>query len=534
MLAFAALTGCSAPAGGDQLTHVRSGGLVVMALDAEPVSLNPLVAGDVASVRAYAPMFPNLYQVDSHQVVTADLAVDLPELSPDGLQWTVRLRAGARWSDGKPMNAADVVYTVQTEANPDLDTRAVFDWSNLASVQRVDDQTVRFTLRTTDAAFLADQLVMPIVPQHVLAPIDIKKMSEGIYGSTPSVTGGPFTFVRRAEGVAIDLKANPGYYGGRPVVDSLREVIVRDPMSAADALANAQLTWDQGLTAAAADRVRGTVGVRVQAYTDLGYHDLRFNTRAGRPFADTAARQAVAYSMDRDALVRAVTGARGRTLWGDISPTSWAYDGSATIKYRMDPGRSAELLRGAGWAAGDDGILARQAQRFSVPLYYELGDARDADAARRVAQGLHRLGIDATPRELTRFGLRARLTSGDFDLAIASSGFGLDPDEAGVLRAGAAPGPAYNGTGYSDPALDALLDRERGIHLENYAATRAARKVVFSDIQRHLGTNLPVLQLWADTRYQGVNDTLGGLDDLGSQADQDRNSRLFAGLFLRS
>jgi ABC-type transport system substrate-binding protein len=138
---------------------------------------------------------------------------------------------------------------------------------------------------------------------------------------------------------------------------------------------------------------------------------------------------------------------------------------------------------------------------------------------------------------MSRFGLQDRLAKGDFDIALASSGLGLDPDEYEVLHDPARGDPlpsGYNGTGYADPALEALLLKERGLHLESDAATRAARKAVFDDIQRNLGTNLPVIHLWADTRYQGFNTTLGGIDGAGNEADQDRNSRLYAGLFLRS
>ncbi|MFN2463149.1 MAG: ABC transporter substrate-binding protein [Candidatus Dormibacteria bacterium] len=531
-----ALAACGPAGAGDQPTHARTGGLVILALDAEPGSLNPLVAGDVSSVRAYSPMFPNLYQVDAHQVVSPDLAAAMPEISASGLDWTVRLRPGARWSDGKPMGADDVVYTVQTEANPDLDTRARFDWSPLAAVTRVDDTTVRFTLKAPDAAFLAEQLVMPVVPRHVLAQVDIKKMSQGIFGSTPSVSGGPFKFVRRTEGLGIELRANPVYYGGRAVIDTLREIIVRDPLSAADALANAQLTWDQGLTAAAADRVRGTVGVRVTSYPDLGLHDLRFNTRPGRLFGDVPTRQAVALTFDREALVRAATGGRGSAAWGFVSPTSWAFDSAAVTRYRQDTARATALLRGAGWAAGADGILARQAQRLSTSLVFEQGDPHVKDAARRVADSLRKVGIQVRPEELSRFGLQDRLARGDFDLALGSTGLGLDPDLSDFLTAPVdpAPGSAYSGTGYADPGLLALLQRERGLTLATYAATRSARREVFAEIERNLGVNLPSIPLWTDTRYQGVNTTLGGLDGAGNEADQDRNSRLFANLFLRS
>ena len=106
---------------------------MVWALDADAQSLNPFVAGDVPSVRAWAFIFPNLYQADANLNVTPDLADGMPTISADSKTWTVKLRKNAKWSDGTPITADDVVMTVNMQNNPNLDTDAAFDWSGLAT-----------------------------------------------------------------------------------------------------------------------------------------------------------------------------------------------------------------------------------------------------------------------------------------------------------------------------------------------------------------------------------------------------------------
>src|SRR3982074_1280233 len=98
-----------------------NGGTLVYALDADAQTLNPFEAGDVPSVRAFQFMFPNLYQADKNLNIPPDLADGLPTISSDHLTWTVKIRTGAKWSDGSAITADDVVKTYQIQADANLD-----------------------------------------------------------------------------------------------------------------------------------------------------------------------------------------------------------------------------------------------------------------------------------------------------------------------------------------------------------------------------------------------------------------------------
>src|ERR1700716_765397 len=93
----------SSPANGAPLTA---------AIGADPASLNRFLASDSASLRASAPLFPNLYQANPDLSVSPDLAESMPVLSSDHKQWTVKLRRNARWSDGRAIVADDVLSHV--------------------------------------------------------------------------------------------------------------------------------------------------------------------------------------------------------------------------------------------------------------------------------------------------------------------------------------------------------------------------------------------------------------------------------------
>jgi len=238
--------------------------------------------GDVSSSRAIQFLFPNLYQADKNLGIVPDLADGMPTVSSDLKTWTVKIKTGARWSDGSPITANDVVKTVQIQANPNLDTDASFDWSPLTDpvtgVTAKDDHTVVFTLNTTFAPFLAVNLAGFIAPAAVYGSIDPAKMRT-FEQDHPTVTGGPFLFTSRTAGQEIDLAANPSYYAGKPHIAKIVEKIITNTTAAAQAVINGDVNWDPEVNGAAIDTVTAATGISSYVYADLAYYDVRFNDR---------------------------------------------------------------------------------------------------------------------------------------------------------------------------------------------------------------------------------------------------------------
>lgn len=231
---LAAACGTSTPS----TSTVKNGGTLTWALDADAQSLNPFVAGDVPSVRAYAPLFPSLYVADKNLNVIPDLADGMPSISADKKVWTVKLRKDAKWSDGTPITADDVVMTVNLQNNPNLDTDAAFDWGKLDNVAKVDANTVKFTLTDVFAPFLANNLLGFVAPAEVYGKIDPAKQRTDPVALNPTVTGGPYKFVSRIPGQSITYAANLTYYLGRPHYDKMVASVITDATAATNAIVN--------------------------------------------------------------------------------------------------------------------------------------------------------------------------------------------------------------------------------------------------------------------------------------------------------
>lgn len=511
-LSILLLAGCSGPF---STPGPVQGGTLYIALSSDPASLNPLVANDPVSELAYAPLFPLLYTLGPNLSPAPDLASALPTVTDSGRTLTIPLRSEARWSDGMPITADDVVYTVNTERDAQLATGAVFDWSPLVSIAKVDAHTVAVSLQHADAGFTADNLVTPIVPAHVLGKVAPAAMSSAPFNDAPTVTGGPFTFASRVTGKTVALNANARYYGGRPHVDHVVDVIGTSQAALPGDLASGSISWAPVLSPDVATEAVTTSGVSVFSYVDTAVVALQFNVRPGHVFADAAVRRALASSVDHAQVVdQATAGDQAYPVWDYIDQNSWAEHSSAETTYAHDPAHARSLLRGDGWTL--NGLAAtRDGQTLGAQLLYPSDDQARASAARLMAEQARGAGFALVPAPLSEAAFAAALQSGQFDAALVSMPTGADPDPSVLLRTGG----ALNAGGYSDPALDTLLDAETDATPTQTETAEQVRAPIFQQIEQTVTGDLPLFFLWAPRVFTGFNATVGGVGGLGPQLD---------------
>jgi peptide/nickel transport system substrate-binding protein len=521
----------------------RNGGTLTVAIGADPATLNRFLAADAASLRASAPLFPNLYQANPDLSVSPDLAESMPVLSADKKQWTVKLRANARWSDGRKVVADDVIATVAIQRNPALVTDVVFDWTMLDKAEKVDDRTVRFTLTQPYAPFLANSLVTFVAPAHIYGALDVGRMAADPISRQPAVTGGPFKFDKRTTD-EVDLSANDDYYAGRPHFDRMVLKFIPDAGTAASAVANGDVSWEPDLSSAALLKLQGASGPVVRKYPDLSFYDVRFNDRPDHLFGDKLVRQAFAHAISKEALVKKVTGGNGTPLWGDIAPQSWAFDPSATVKYKFDVSLARRLMQQAGWQPGPDGIAVKAGKRFSTRFYVRSDAPTRVTAAGLVAAQARSIGMELVPTPVPYYNPADKssffdpLKKGEYDIAFSGFASGLDPDQYRVFHSSQLKperNPAgFNWTGYQSPVLDQLIEQERTTVLAGDSQTRVARRKIFSQIEKLLSEDVVTYFMWADDNGQAFSPNVVGIGGQSLlQVDYGRNVRLFSDWYLQ-
>ncbi len=498
-LTLLALAACSRPSAGPQTRNVLH-----FAIAADPLSLNPLfLHPDASSVELQLARlaFEPFVDLDAAGKPVPALLDRIPTLanggiSADGRTIVYHLRAGVRWTDGRPVTSADVLFTLHAildPRNPVLSTQG-YDLIDRASAP--DAHTVVFHLRHAWAPAALSYFSYGTTPQFVL-PAHVLQGRGGLaqspFNAAPTVSDGPYAFVSWQRGSGLRYRANPRYWRGVPAIDRLDVRVVADPGTNLVMLRSGALDWNliapvQYATVAHDPRLSFvTTPTAVVAA-------LVFNT-AHAPLDDPKIRRAIAMSIDRNAISSKITLGK-YPVTNVLQPQfSWAYD-RKIAQPGYDPRAADALFDAAGWPRGSDGMR----RRAGVPLrltYVQFPESMTGVRVATVVQAeLRERGIDASIKSVSNAQLflpkSGTLASGNFDLAYIPFTMGSDPDASYVLRCGA----PSNYMRWCDAQVDRLEARALA------SVSQSERAALYARIGAIVARDVPLLYLFnADYIY---------------------------------
>ncbi len=339
--------------GGDTFTFGRGG---------DSVQLDPAVVTDGESFRVTGQILEALYQYEPGTTKPIPALAEECVSNEEATEWTCTLRQGVKFHDGTDFNADAVIFNYDRwhyTDNPYHPDSQVFEYyeymwggfddnSIIASVEKVDDYTVKFVLTDSLAPFLAN-LAMDMFA--ISSPTAIEAAGED-YGlpSTGAVGTGPFTFVEWVEGDSITLAANPDYWGGAPTVDTVILRVIADDsarflaLQAGDIQGFEQAVVEDLETAEASDDLY----VMTRPALNTGY--LAFSYRVVE-FQDPLVREAFAHAINREGLIENFYGAYGEPATNFLPPLIWGHN-DAVEDWTYDPELSRQLLAEAGFPDG--------------------------------------------------------------------------------------------------------------------------------------------------------------------------------------
>lgn len=387
------------------------------------------------------------------------------EPSEDFRTWTVTLREGVRWHDGTPFTAADVAFTFEyfaADGGPGRYGHHVYDHPVLESASVIDDATVQITFQDPVTTFkLLPGGDVPILPKHVWEGVTDPRAD----ATSLPVGTGPYTMVDYNPGVSYRLEANPDYFLGAPLVDTLVMPVVRDAQAAFAGLQTGELDFvTRNLPAPLVPRVQENEELSVITGSRMQSLYLMFNTR--RPvLRDPAVRKAMSMALDVQAIVDIVEGGLGRpgndTWTHPESP--WAHPAGG---HRFDVEAAGAMLDGAGYPLGDGG-LRRSAD--GAPLAFTLLVNAAAPPQIRsgelVAEQLSAIGVDITVEPLDAPAITAARRPGpdgppavEMFIAVFESHAHADPDHLFFFFHSPGRGVGAIFSGYANPDFDAVLE----------------------------------------------------------------------------
>ncbi len=371
------------------------------------------------------------------------------QVSDDVQTITFSLPADRRWSDGRPLTADDVAYSIRQALDADQG-KGIGPYIHLVSaITAVDPQHVRVRLAAGLCAALYDLAAIPIVPQHVWAG--------RADPSRQMITGGAYAV--RVPGQAQFIR-NPNY---APTPATFSEWAYRQATDASkmtEALASG--------TAHAALLPADNADPSADDVRLLAAPSRRLTSLAYRPdheiLQDPRVRQALAHAVDRKALVQTLFGHAGLLPRTHLPPHHWAAE-QAPDPPAYDPAEAARLLDRAGWTDSDsDGIRDRDGQPLRLDLLAPLGSQQAEDIPVVLRHQLRPLGIDLRPQFAEPLIFQDNLYDNQFEIALVTWDTGLDPDQLDLWHSpGSDDAPAYNFTRYTNLDVDRWLDEARAL-----------------------------------------------------------------------
>lgn len=411
---------------------------IVFALSSYPPSLRPWANTGTAAVTVKLQTMRGLLGYAPDGELRGELAETWKR---DGDKvWALTLREGAKFHDGVAVDSEAVRASFQMIA--DEKSSAYFRARVSALLEKIetpDARTVRFVLKQPSVTW-PQLLASPHMP--IISP----KSTE-----TNPVGAGPYRIVDTERGTRIDLEAFDGYYRkGRPATKKLRFIAYQDEnlrvaaLEAGDVDISEYIPWQN----------MGAIEKNPKLTLDTldgPFLYLVFNTQQG-PFANAKLREAVAYAINREEIVKAALFGRGSPLAGLPFAKGSPFSNEAGANHwSVDLDKARKALADGGQPNG-----------FKTTLLASSTYGMHKDSAEVIQQNLKPLGIEVTlavPDWATRVNLGNR---GQYEFAVnGTAGDFNDPDSLTSLLAGGQTGSYARSFGYANPKVDALLDQGR-------------------------------------------------------------------------
>ena len=404
---LAACTTGSAESAASSSPVAQDGGEIVIGAEQEPDCVDWIAtcAGSIwGTYIMQIPTIPSVFETrlvdDEWTPVPSDLVTGEPVAEDvDGTQTiTYSINPDAVWSDGQPITSADFAYTAaQIRDGDDIFDKTGYD--KIASVDTTDPKTAVVTLSSPYAGWRTLFSVYGVLPAHLLDGQDRAAIMTDGY----DFSGGPWKIESWDRGTSATLVPNENYWGEKPHLDKVTFMFLPDTTAAFQALKSGQV--DVLYPSPQLDAINqidaGLPGINSQVDSRSGNLEAVWLNNAAYPFDSVAVRQAVAYSIDRDAIVSRLFGSLGveDAQQSFNSPIVGAFAADDFSTYTKDLDQVDELMKGDGWKKDSDGIWAKDGETASFTMLTLAGNKR---------------------RDLTTQVLQSQLAEAGFDMSISA------------------------------------------------------------------------------------------------------------------
>ncbi|MDX1946113.1 MAG: ABC transporter substrate-binding protein, partial [Pirellulaceae bacterium] len=339
---------------------------LVYAQPEDPKTLDPINTDIAEAVHVLTNLLDTLVTYDNERAEIVPALAECWEHTPDGLAWTFHLRPGVVFHDGTPCNAAAVKTSFDrliAEKHPlAFDTARPYRaaYNMIDQIETPDDLVVVLKLNHPSANLLAN---LAMFAASVVSPTALEKHGAG-FGEHPVGTG-PFKFVRWTRDQQLVCAAFDQHWRGRPKIDNLVWVPVRENATRVQRLARGEVQVAENLTPVELDLLTKNPRLAIQEQTGMNVAYLTMQVEKP-PLNNRKVREAIYRAIDKPTLIKLGYGGHAQPAKTLVPPAMWGHAGDLTdLEY--DPARARELLKEAAAEAG-----------FTLPLALSLAVMSEA------------------------------------------------------------------------------------------------------------------------------------------------------------
>jgi peptide/nickel transport system substrate-binding protein len=390
-----------------------AGGLFTFSRSSDSDNLDPVTQDGNVDIWIFMSIYDQLVRVDNSGTTLEPALAEKWEISPDGLTYTFHLRKDATFSDGTPLKASDVKFSID-RAKTNKKSGWTFTLEPLKEITTPDDFTVVMTLTQPWAPFLADIAMFnsSIISEAFAKKIGEDKLVEQTMGT------GPFALVEWKKGEYITLKKNEHYWDkGLPYLDQIKITVVPDDNNRILQLQGGQIDgmYDVPLNRVAelSQDAKFTVNQFVSTYNNF----IALNTRSG-PLSDVKVRQALNYATDKQALIKVVNFGIGE-ISNSFMPNGALYWNKDQTGYPFDLDKAKGLMKESTIPSGG-----------KIAIQIQAGRASALQLATALKEMWAKIGIDLDIQQLEQAIVTDNYRSNKFEAnATGWTNDIIDPDE---------------------------------------------------------------------------------------------------------
>jgi peptide/nickel transport system substrate-binding protein len=492
--------GCST-----NFTNTQQDVLHVAAL-AGPITLNPIFVRDGGSAETVALLHPQLLGTNPDTLEIEPRLISSWQRKEDNLTYIFTLHEGVTWSDGTPLTAQDVAFTIRVICHGDYtgwmfpllediegaaEYRKARDSSyadgSISGLKVLDTKTLQIRLKKPYAPFLS-HLGFPPLPAHFLQDIHVAELELHPYSRTLPVSAGPYLLQEWRQDEYIHVRANPNYYLGKPAIEEIYYRFIANPEAQLIELLAGKL--DLIPTTVKPEDVQTLLSnpeIRIYQNRRLVYDYIGFNyADSASPLRDKRVRRALSMLLNKEELVENLLLGYGEALRGPLLPLHFAYDPDFSRDRESLPA-ARNLLLEAGYPS------------LKVKLIYNSGNTVRENVALLLQEKAAQVGVDVQIQVLEWEAFLAALTNGDYDLVVLGRGTDADPDLSFHWHS---QGPG-NTMGYASDMVDELVENGASVF------DKERRTEFYRMAQEQIVSDAPLL--WLYTR-QAIHAASAELD----------------------